>query len=98
VRRRLAGSSRPPPRLDSHGALSPPRNPRPPPPPLKRYTEGVATFTATVNDYLRWGRGANAAGGRVIGEASETLRDIFHTEFALGSLVQVRPVLGVMRH
>jgi hypothetical protein len=52
------------------------------------YNEGVAVYKTTVGDYLKWGRGASAGGGRVIGETSETLRDIYHTEFGLGSLVQ----------
>jgi hypothetical protein len=41
--------------------------------------EAAATlFTDTVTSYLKWGRGEWAAGGRVPGECSETLRDIFH--------------------
>ncbi|GBF99458.1 hypothetical protein Rsub_11944 [Raphidocelis subcapitata] len=51
------------------------------------YRRGLALFRTTVAAYFRWGRGADAA-GRIVGEATETLRDIYHTEFALGSLLQ----------
>jgi hypothetical protein len=52
------------------------------------YGRARAHFVNTTNDYLRWGRGSFAA-GRIWGEASETLRDIFHTEFALAGLLAV---------
>ncbi|KAI8464060.1 MAG: hypothetical protein J3K34DRAFT_526509 [Monoraphidium minutum] len=51
------------------------------------YNKGVGVFRDTVKDYFKWGKGAHAA-GRIIGEASETLRDIYHTEFSLGSMIQ----------
>lgn len=44
--------------------------------------------TPVPQDYFKWGRGAWAP-GRIIGESTETLRDIYHFEFGLGSLVQV---------
>lgn len=53
-----------------------------------RYDQGVNLYRNTVADYLKWGKGAYSSGGRVIGETSETLRDIYHTEFGFGSLVQ----------
>ena len=58
-----------------------------------RYDKGVALYRTTVQQYLRWGRGQYAASdmyptGRAIGEATETLRDVYHTEFGLGSLLQ----------
>lgn len=45
-------------------------------------------YHTTVGDYLRWGHGQYTA-GRIAGETSETLRDIYHTSFGLGGLVQV---------
>lgn len=36
----------------------------------------------------RFGRGTSAK-GRMVGESTETLRDIYHTLFGLGSLMQV---------
>jgi hypothetical protein len=56
-----------------------------------RYDKGVALYKATVDAYFRVGRGANggrAAKGRAFGEATETLRDVYHTLFGLGSLLQ----------
>jgi hypothetical protein len=53
-----------------------------------RYEKGLALFRHTVDGYFKWGRGRFAA-GRMIGEATETLRDIYHTLFGLGSLIQV---------
>lgn len=58
-----------------------------------RYNTGRNLYITTLTDYLKWGRGdyVNSPGystPRVIGEATETLRDIYHSEFALGSLMQ----------
>lgn len=53
-----------------------------------RYNKGVSLYRTTVKDYFKWGRGQYAAGGRLFGESTETLRDIYHTEFGLGSLLQ----------
>jgi hypothetical protein len=39
-----------------------------------RYERGLALYRATVEGYLRWGRGRYAK-GRMIGETTETLRD-----------------------
>jgi hypothetical protein len=52
-----------------------------------RYAKGVDLYRKTVGEYFKWGRGADA-GGRIVGEATETLRDIYHTQFGLGSLLQ----------
>lgn len=52
-----------------------------------RYQKGLAVYRRTVQEYFKWGRGY--APGRILGEATETLRDIYHTLFGLGSLVQV---------
>jgi hypothetical protein len=38
-----------------------------------RYDKGVRVFRATVDDYLKWGKGAYAS-GRLLGECSETMR------------------------
>lgn len=54
---------------------------------VARYRKGVQLYHTTVGDYLRWGRGEFSS-GRIVGEASETLRDIYHTAFGLGGLVQ----------
>jgi hypothetical protein len=43
-----------------------------------RFRKAVSLFQNTTADYLRWGKGADAA-GRVLGECSETLRDIYHS-------------------
>jgi hypothetical protein len=51
------------------------------------YSQGIALYKTTVNDYLKWGKVAFAA-GRLVGETSETLRDIYHSLFGLGSLLQ----------
>lgn len=45
-----------------------------------RYNKAVGVFHNIVNDYLKWGKG-NFAGNRVLGECSETMRDIFHSQF-----------------
>jgi hypothetical protein len=49
-----------------------------------RYDKGVQLYHDTLQDYLKWGKGANAEGGRMIGECSETLRDIYHSQFGFG--------------
>lgn len=56
-----------------------------------RYNKAVQLYHATVKDYFKWGRGKyrNYSGVlRVVGEATETLRDIYHTQFGLGGLLQ----------
>jgi hypothetical protein len=53
-----------------------------------RYDKGLALYRKTVREYFRWGRGRYAP-GRIVGESTETLRDIYHTLFGLGSLIQV---------
>lgn len=45
-----------------------------------RYDKAVQLFHATVAGYLKWGRGKFAT-NRLIGESTETLRDIYHTLF-----------------
>lgn len=57
-----------------------------------RFRKAVKLFNETLFSYLKWGKGDWAAGGRVPGECSETLRDVFHSEFGLGGLLQVRIV------
>jgi hypothetical protein len=52
-----------------------------------RYDKGLALYRKTVKEYFRWGRGEWAA-GRTPGESTETLRDIYHTLFGIGSLIQ----------
>ncbi|WIA13951.1 hypothetical protein OEZ85_002521 [Tetradesmus obliquus] len=55
-----------------------------------RYRKAVNLYHATVRDYTKWGRAKGFRdGGRVLGETSETLRDIYHTQFGLGGLLQV---------
>jgi hypothetical protein len=54
-----------------------------------RFRKAVKLYNETLHSYLKWGKGDWAAGGRVPGETSETLRDVFHTEFGLGGLLQV---------
>lgn len=49
-----------------------------------RYEKGVKLFQETLKDYLKWGRGGFTEGGRIIGECSETLRDIYHSQFGFG--------------
>ena len=51
------------------------------------YDKGLDLYRTTVESYFKWGRGGYAP-GRLLGEATETLRDIFHTLFGIGSLVQ----------
>ncbi|GBF90830.1 hypothetical protein Rsub_03684 [Raphidocelis subcapitata] len=52
-----------------------------------RYEKGLELYRKTVQEYFRWGRGEWSK-GRIIGESTETLRDIYHTLFGLGSLIQ----------
>lgn len=54
-----------------------------------RFRKAVKLYNETLHSYLKWGKGDWAASGRVPGECSETLRDIFHSEFGLGGLLQV---------
>lgn len=44
------------------------------------YEQGVELFEATTHSYLRWGRYKGWKEGRILGECSETLRDIYHTQ------------------
>jgi hypothetical protein len=57
------------------------------------YNKGKDLYMKTVTDYYRWGRPDCMTGppetGRMLGECSETLRDIYHSQFGLGGLVQV---------
>jgi hypothetical protein len=49
-----------------------------------RYRKAVNLYHATVRDYTKWGRAKGFTdGGRVLGETSETLRDIYHTQVGL---------------
>jgi hypothetical protein len=52
-----------------------------------RYNKGLALYRKTVQEYFKWGRD-DYAPNRILGEATETLRDIYHTLFGLGSLMQ----------
>lgn len=56
-----------------------------------RYDKGASLFQATVQDYFKWGQGS-FADGRYIGECSETLRDIYHSQFGLGGLLQTAEI------
>lgn len=53
----------------------------------RRHAKAVELYHTTVHGYLKWGR-RRFADGRLIGETTETLRDIYHTLFGLGSLLQ----------
>lgn len=57
-----------------------------------RYDKGVKLFQETLKDYLKWGRGGFTEGGRIIGECSETLRDIYHSQFGFGGLIQAAEI------
>lgn len=50
-----------------------------------RYARAVQLFHTTVAGYFKWGRGRWAA-NRLIGESTETLRDIYHTLFGAQAL------------
>lgn len=62
------------------------------------WQKGVDLYTATSASYFRWGRyptptddsnsGIVAPTDRIVGECSETLRDIVHTQFGLGGMLQ----------
>jgi len=58
-----------------------------------RYNKGKDLFMRTVTDYFRWGKGNWTKGPpettRMIGECSETLRDLYHTQFGMGGLLNV---------
>ena len=58
-----------------------------------RYNKGKDLFMRTLTDYFRWGKGNWTKGPpettRMLGECSETLRDIDHSQMGLGGLVQV---------
>ena len=47
------------------------------------YAKGRALYSTTVAEYFEWGRPGFAA-GRVLGESTETLRDVYHTLCAQG--------------
>lgn len=56
-----------------------------------RYARAVDLYHATIKDYFKWGRGKfHRYSGvlRIVGEATETMRDIYHTQFAIGGLLQ----------
>lgn len=56
-----------------------------------RYDKAVGLYHATMQDYFKWGGGKyrNYSGVlRVVGEATETMRDIYHTQFGIGGLLQ----------
>lgn len=55
-----------------------------------RYDKGVRLYHATVADYLKWGKGSYAA-GRILGETSETMRDMYHAQ--VGGITDT-PLLG----
>jgi hypothetical protein len=47
----------------------------------ERYRKAVNLYHATVKDYTKFGRAKGFRdGGRALGETSETLRDIYHTQ------------------
>jgi hypothetical protein len=52
-----------------------------------RYQRGLSLLRDTVTSYYKWGRG-DWADGHLVGESTETFRDIYHSLFGLGSLVQ----------
>ncbi|WIA22272.1 hypothetical protein OEZ85_004592 [Tetradesmus obliquus] len=60
------------------------------------YNSGVSTFTATVADHLKWGKGSFATQygnvSRLPGECSETMRDMYHSQFGLGGLLQAAEI------
>ncbi|GBF98901.1 hypothetical protein Rsub_11539 [Raphidocelis subcapitata] len=51
------------------------------------YNKGRDLYRTTLDSFFKWGRGDYAA-NRTLGEATETLRDIYHTLFGIGSLMQ----------
>jgi len=52
------------------------------------FSKAADLFTATTKNYLRWGRDSAYSAGRTVGECTETLRDIYHSCFGLGALLQ----------
>lgn len=60
-----------------------------------RYKAGLELARTAIKDYLKWGRGSMATVDgvqRIPGECTETLRDIYHSEFGLGSALQAAEV------
>lgn len=53
------------------------------------FGKAAALHRATLGAYTRWGFDPATSGSRVIGECTETLRDVYHTLFGLGGLLQV---------
>lgn len=58
-----------------------------------RYNTAMSLLRNATSNYLRWGRtpADTIVNGieRIPGECTETLRDIYHTQFGLGSALQV---------
>lgn len=52
-----------------------------------RWDKARRLFEVTVQRYLRWGKGVWAE-GHVVGETTETQRDIYHTQMGLAGLLQ----------
>eukprot|EP00775_Hariotina_reticulata_P010584 gene10584-10742_t len=52
-----------------------------------RYNKSVKIYHDTVKDYFKWGKGQFSS--RLLGECTETLRDLFHSQFGIGGLIQV---------
>lgn len=52
-----------------------------------RWQKARTVFDMTVQRYLRWGKDMWAV-GHVLGECTETQRDIFHTQMGLAGLLQ----------
>lgn len=49
-----------------------------------RYLKAIQLFHHTVADYLKFGRIDTWKDGHVLGQCTETMRDIYHSEFAMG--------------
>ncbi|WIA13695.1 hypothetical protein OEZ85_007252 [Tetradesmus obliquus] len=55
-----------------------------------RYNKAVDLFHRTVKDYVwKWGRDPAFSKGRRPGEITETLRDMYHSQFGIGGLLNV---------
>lgn len=55
-----------------------------------RYDKAVDLFHRTVKDYVwKWGRDPAFSKGRRPGEITETLRDMYHSQFGIGGLLNV---------
>lgn len=52
------------------------------------FNKASSLFTATTTNYFRWGRDPAYSAGRTLGECTETLRDVYHSLFGLGALLQ----------